>query len=539
MKKKVVSVLLTLAMATTMLAGCGDKKTADSELGENYESSSAQQSEESQEESSDTAEESSEGSSAEPGGAAGELDYSEHVDLVFYLLGDAPVGLQSVQDAINEILEEKVNASVEFQFATWTDWGEKYKMTLTTGGADLIYTANWNSFGQLAQSGAFLGLDDLLDTVSPDLKAAIDPAALNGCKVNGEVMTVPCLWKQYTCPGIEYREDLREKYDLPVPDSLENLKAYLQGIKDNDPSQGLLPNGNGILGYETTHVASGAYGQRVYIENPSKIEEYWFSDQFVEDMKLMKEWADLGFWSRSTLSDTTDPFERYENGMFVCMPSGNNPNKYTTRVEAWASQHPEWKTAYHTYSEADGYVWSTTPTADATAITKDCKNPERAMKVLELLIMDKELNLLTQYGIEGVHYEIAEDGTYKNLSPDFGYEALNAWSLRNPAYKLANGQGGVLMQEMFDHYAEVIEEKGTPSVDPFGSFAEDTSSYSAEKAAVDDVCSEYLKPLEAGLVDDVEASVETFREKVKAAGLDTVREGWEKQWMAYVEENGL
>ncbi len=539
MKKEVVSVLLTLAMATTMLAGCGDKKTADSELGENYESSSAQQSEESREESSDTAEESSEESSAEPGGAAGELDYSEHVDLVFYLLGDAPVGLQSVQDAINEILEEKVNASVEFQFATWTDWGEKYKMTLTTGGADLIYTANWNSFGQLAQSGAFLGLDDLLDTVSPDLKAAIDPAALNGCKVNGEVMTVPCLWKQYTCLGIEYREDLREKYDLPVPDSLENLKAYLQGIKDNDPSQGLLPNGNGILGYETTHVASGAYGQRVYIENPSKIEEYWFSDQFVEDMKLMKEWADLGFWSRSTLSDTTDPFERYENGMFVCMPSGNNPNKYTTRVEAWASQHPEWKTAYHTYSEADGYVWSTTPTADATAITKDCKNPERAMKVLELLIMDKELNLLTQYGIEGVHYEIAEDGTYKNLSPDFGYEALNAWSLRNPAYKLANGQGGVLMQEMFDHYAEVIEEKGTPSVDPFGSFAEDTSSYSAEKAAVDDVCSEYLKPLEAGLVDDVEASVETFREKVKAAGLDTVREGWAKQWMAYVEENGL
>ena len=513
--------------------------TADSELGENYESSSAQQSEESREESSDTAEESSEGSSAEPGGAAGELDYSEHVDLVFYLLGDAPVGLQSVQDAINEILEEKVNASVEFQFATWTDWGEKYKMTLTTGGADLIYTANWNSFGQLAQSGAFLGLDDLLDTVSPDLKAAIDPAALNGRKVNGEVMTVPCLWKQYTCLGIEYREDLWEKYDLPVPDSLENLKAYLQGIKDNDPSQGLLPNGNGILGYETPHVASGAYGQRVYIENPSKIEEYWFSDQFVEDMKLMKEWADLGFWSRSTLSDTTDPFERHENGMFVCMPSGNNPNKYTTRVEAWASQHPEWKTAYHTYSEADGYVWSTTPTADATAITKDCKNPERAMKVLELLIMDKELNLLTQYGIEGVHYEIAEDGTYKNLSPDFGYEALNAWSLRNPAYKLANGQGGVLMQEMFDHYAEVIEEKGTPSVDPFGSFAEDTSSYSAEKAAVDDVCSEYLKPLEAGLVDDVEASVETFREKVKAAGLDTVREGWAKQWMAYVEENGL
>lgn len=544
MKKKVVSVMLTLAMMAAMLAGCGDKKTADSELEENYESSAAQESQEessaAQEESSAAQEESSEEASAdEGGGAAQELDYSEHVDLVFYLLGDAPAGLQEVQDAINAILEEKVNASVEFQFSTWTDWGEKYKLVLTTGGADLIYTANWNSFGQLAQSGAFLPLDNLLDTVSPDLKAAVDPAALDGCRINGEVMTVPCLWKQYTCGGIEYREDLREKYDLPVPDSLENLKAYLLGIQQNDSSQGLLASSASILAYNDTDVATSAYGQKVHMDDLSVVEDYWFSDQFVEDMKLMKEWADLGFWSRSVLSDTTDPFERYENGLFVAMPYGNNPNKYTTRVELWANEHPDWKTAYYTYAEADGYVWATTPTADATAITKDCKNPERAMKVMELLIMDEELNLLTQYGIKGVHYEVAEDGTYKNLDSSFGYEALNAWSLRNPAYKLANGQGGVLMQEMFDHYGEVIEEKGTPSVDPFGGFAEDYSAYSAEKSAVDDVCSEYLKPIEAGLVDDVEASVETFREKVKAAGLDTVREGWTKQWQAYLQENGL
>ncbi len=261
--------------------------------------------------------------------------------------------------------------------------------------------------------------------------------------------------------------------------------------------------------------------------------------QFVEDMKLMKKWADMGFWSRSVLSDTTDPFERYDNGLFVAMPSGNNPNKFTTRVETWSTAHPDWETAYYTFREEDGYVWSNVPTADATAITKDCENPERAMKALELLVMDEELNLLTQYGIKGVHYEVAEDGTYKNLDPSFGYEALNAWSLRNPEYKLANGQGGILMQEMFDHYEEVVEEKGTPSVDPFGSFTEDYNAYSAEKAAVDDVCSEYLEPLKQGLVDDVDAAVETFREKVTAAGLDVVREGWKEQWLAYLEENGL
>ena len=215
MRKKVVSVLLTAAMTATMLAGCGNKQTADSQLGESYEETmAAVQSEEAATKETETT------------AQAKELDYSERVDLVFYLLGDAPAGLDRVEDKINEILLEKANATVDFQFSTWTDWGEKYKLQLTTGGVDLIYTASWNNFGQLAQSGAFLPLDDLLDQVSPDYKAQIDPAALEGCRVNGKIMTIPCLWKQYTPAGIEYREDLREKYDLPVPDSIENLEAY-------------------------------------------------------------------------------------------------------------------------------------------------------------------------------------------------------------------------------------------------------------------------------------------------------------------------
>mgnify|MGYP000804247822 CR=1 FL=1 len=78
-----------------------------------------------------------------------------------------------------------------------------------------------------------------------------------------------------------------------------------------------------------------------------------------------------------------------------------------------------------------------------------------------------------------------------------------------------------------------------PSVDPYSGFSEDYSAYSAEKAAIDDVVSEYLRPLQNGLVDDVDAAVETFREKVKAAGLDSAREGWAAQWQTYCEETGL
>ena len=60
------------------------------------------------------------------------------------------------------------------------------------------------------------------------------------CSVGGKVYAIPCTWPEYVCNGVKYREDLRVKYDLPVPDSVENLEAYLLGIQENDPSQGLL-----------------------------------------------------------------------------------------------------------------------------------------------------------------------------------------------------------------------------------------------------------------------------------------------------------
>lgn len=160
------------------------------------------------------------------------------------------------------------------------------------------------------------------------------------------------------------------------------------------------------------------------------------------------------------------------------------------------------------------------------------------MKVLELLMLDKELNMLLHYGIEGVHYTVSEDGLYQNLDSNFGYEGLSAWGLRNPTYKLSNGVGGQLLEEKFKEYAEITAASGAPMTDPFTGFTENSEAYVAEKAAVSNVIAEYLTPLMNGLVNDVDASVATFREKVKEAGLDVVREYYIQQWMDYLATKG-
>ena len=156
------------------------------------------------------------------------------------------------------------------------------------------------------------------------------------------------------------------------------------------------------------------------------------------------------------------------------------------------------------------------------------------------MLCDEEVNAIVQYGIEGKHYEVV-DGVYKNLqeaageTPTFPYEGFNTWNLRNGGTKLPQATD-VKLQEMFDKYAELGLKTKFANVNIYDGFSENYDSYSAERSAVGNVMRQYLAPLQAGLVDDVDAAVEEFRNKMKEAGIDKVREEYTKQWIAYCEE---
>ncbi len=548
-RRKLLSLFLVAAMVLTM-AGCGGKSAADA-MGE--EQPDTAQTQEQEPETEGDAQEAAEGesSAAQPA----ELDTSERVDLVFYVMGDAPDDEQMVEDAINEILLEKVNATIDMQFSTWTDFQQKYSLELTAGSADLIYIANWLNYGQLATSGAFEELDDLLDTVAPVLKETVGETNLDMCRVEGKIYAVPCAWAEYVCNGIKYREDLREKYDLPVPDSLENLEAYLMGIKENDPNQGLLTvtteESQGFLtGFDAAWVfnlkypwvnANGLpYGLASDYDSPADVYDYWYSDDFAEDMKLMKKWADLGFWSKSALSDTNNS-ESYKNGLCVAEVAGQNPNKQITALQDFKNDgHDDWKSEYIAYGEITNTIYPGHATQNGTAVVRGSKNPERALKVLEILMTDEEVNRLVQYGIEGVHYEIDDQGIYHNLEPahpTFAYEGFNTWALRNGEFKLPQ-ETDIVLNEMFDKYEKLGEQTKFPNVNIYNGFSENYDAYQAERTAVSNVMKQYLAPLQAGLVDNVDAAVEEFRQKMTDAGIEICRDGFKEQWAAYCDEYG-
>ena len=459
--------------------------------------------------------------------AMAEDDMSERADLIFYVMGDAPQDEAVVENAINEILLEKFNATIDFQFSTWTDFNVKYNNTLVSAGADLIYVANWENYGLNANNGAFIEMDDLLDAYGAELKQQCGEAMLNMCRVGGELYCIPNLWPEYVCLGIKYREDLRAKYDLPYPNSIENIEAFLKGIQAKEPDQPLLRPTNTeaatslAIGFDTAYLLAVKYpwvapigmpyGLTANYDTPSEVYDYWFSDDFVEDCKLFKSWADQGFWSKSCLSDTNDQ-EAYDNGLAVAEVAGMNPNKQITSANNFAKDHPEWESAYIAYGENTGVIYPGHATQNGTAILRSSKYPERCMMVLNYIMTDETMNRLVQCGIEGTHYELDADGYYVNLSDKFPYEGFNTWNLRVNDFKLKQSTD-VALQEMFDKYAALGEQTKWPNVNSWDGFTEDYTDYDAERAAV-----------------------EEFRQKVTDAGLEACREGFQEQWADYCEE---
>lgn len=482
-------------------------------------------------------------STSTPQGSAG-IDTSKRVELQFYMLGDAPKDLKIIEDKINKMAIEDLNATVKFNFTTWTDYDAKYKLLLSSGQqADLIFTAEWVNYQSYAKKGAFLALDELLPKAAPTLQAFVPQDMWEAVKVDQKIYTVPATWKEYVNDGIAYREDLRKKYNLPVPLSLETLEQYLDGIRANEPDMRPLAD------TEISHVEpvrqmttqavntndKVPYGLNIEYDKLRDVTSYWGSPAHLETLKMYKRWSEKGFLPKNMLNMKDSGHDIFAAGKAAVILGSENPNRFADSVAKVKSLHPDWELGYTPYPNIKGFSSPAHPIHNGFAIPRSSKNPERALAFYEKMVTDKRYNWLTQYGVEGTNFEVV-DGKYQMLgdaqSNGFSREGMNGWAWRNPDL--------MLYDKSFDQVLVMFEEMdkiAKPNI--FQGFGEDWTPYQAEKAAVEQVEKQYLYPLNVGLVDDVEAGLKLFMEKAKQAGLDKIQEEYAKQWVKYLDDANI
>jgi putative aldouronate transport system substrate-binding protein len=479
---------------------------------------------------------------------SGGIDISKKVTLQFFMLGNAPRDLKIIQNEVNKLALKDLNCEVKYNFTTWSDTSTKYNLLLSAGqNVDLIFTADWMNYNQYALKGAFLPLEDVVPKAAPELWSWIPSNFWNAVKVNKHIYTIPATWKEYVPEGVQWREDLRIKYGCAPITNLDTLEAYLEAIKKNEttmvPTECLVADwGSGgpsftafgcIFNFKYTSDFFN-YGLMNNYKSPSTAIDYWASDDFAKDAAILKRWQDKGFWSKSALSTKAYPDDEFENGKVAALLA-QNPGKYATSMSKVNQNHPDWKIGYLAGADVTGYVVPVHPVHNGFAVPKSSKNAERAVAFYSKMVLDKEYNYLTEYGIEGVNFSVTRDGHYDMIGDvktnGFARENMNGWAWRNPEIQLFDPSFDIVL-DLFKKYDKVAADN------IWGGFVEDYTPYQTERTALYQVQSQYLCPLLGGFVSDVDAGVKTFREKAAAAGLKKVQDGFTKQWQAYCKEMG-
>lgn len=144
-----------------------------------------------------------------------------------------------IEAEANKYLKDKLNVTLKLNAVDWGQWDNKLNLMIASNEpADIIFTAAWQRYAINVAKGAFLELGPLIDKDAPDLKKELDPAFLEGSKINGKNYGIPTNKELAATRGVVYRQDLVDKYQLDVSKvkTWADLEPLLKVIKEKEPN---------------------------------------------------------------------------------------------------------------------------------------------------------------------------------------------------------------------------------------------------------------------------------------------------------------
>lgn len=501
-KSNTAKMLSLLAASSLVLAACGSNADDGAKSGNNASASGS-------------------------GNAASEAT----VELVWhYPQPQAQADLASVQDAVNAITKEKINATVKLEPYDFGDYEQKLN-TAVAGGEqfDIAWTSNWSfNYVQNTQKGAFLALDDLLAKYGPDLQASMPSFVWDATKVGGKIYGVPNYQTVTNRSGFSIQQRYLDKYplDLTTLKAFTDIEPYLATLKQAEPNEyPLLMGKDGLfldtlhpLGYEQIDAGIGT-GVGIKSSEPGKVISLFNTDEYKNYVTTMRDWYQKGYIKPDVVS-IKNMSELQSQGKFPVTFGLSMPPGVETSIKN-SNGGFDVKTAMI----SEPYVSTKSIITTLNAINKASKHPEKAMEFINLLNTDKDLFNAISFGVEGKHYTKVNDNTVK-INDAGGYAPNTGWVFGNTfnGY-LLDGQS----QEVFDE-TKKQNEGATPS--PIMGFSLDTQPIATEIANVKAVRDEYEPLLVTGSVDPAK-KLDEFLGKLDKAGLPKIVAEVQKQLDAW------
>jgi len=341
-------------------------------------------------------------------------------------------------------LEKRGNFDLEFIEYPEKEFVQKIELMMMAGGTDLPDVimhglgnlANVTRFGQ---AGMIIPVNDYYEHLAYHTNQSLKNIDLDCFKyitsydgnIYGLFNIMVSLNNEYSGARIMIYEPWLQKLGLEMPQTTEEFLNVLRAFKNNDPNQNGKNDEFPMLGYKdvmTSNYAKAMMTPFVYtqdnywtLEN-GKIGVAFTTEGWREGLRYTKQLIDEGLLS--PLSFTQD------RAQFTAMVStdpatvGVFPMVSTSFLGAQDAKRAE----YIIVPPLEGptgrreQVWSPSLPRIEMVITKNCKTPEAAFMLGDLMC-NEEFSVWQRWGREGIDWKVPAEGA-KSVYDSLGYKAI-------------------------------------------------------------------------------------------------------------------
>lgn len=439
-----------------------------------------------------------------------------------------------VEAAINELTMRDLNMKLDIYVVPWASAAEQIRLMLSGGEKlDLMMGMSSSAATYVATKSVY-DLSDLIDQYGTNIKAAMGDAA-KIANVNGYVYGIPNACNWYTQTAILVREDWLKEAGFQKSDiqNIADLEEVYEAVSKNHPDAAMLAMKNGQSfdsSWSDTDSLSDGWGVLMNYGEKPEVVNYFATDEYREFVERQYRWAQKGWISKdaATTTDTCDSLigaGKAFSQVSILQPS----------IELEASLNSGTSMVICPLEEYEMYTTTTLTTPFYWSIARNSKEPEKAMQMLDYIYGSEEVSNLLNWGIEGEHYVLTEDGHAafpegmdKSNDP---YNAQFAFMLPNQF--ITHVWEGLPLDVHQQNMANNAKAKRSCA---YG-FAYDGTAFTNEIAALNNVRSQYLDALNTGAVDPAEV-LPQFLQALEDAGIQKIIAAKQEQLDTWLGQQG-
>ena len=510
MKKRILAIILSLAMACSLFAGCKSTTPA----ADNTASGSG---------SANAAQKAIDDRIAN----AKKNGKYQTVVMAFMNWAGSPKDIQKVSAAISQYTEKKLGLDVKLQILDAATYKQQMTLMLSSGEQVDLFNATMMGYTSCVSNGYTLDLekDKLISTYGPDIVNAVGKKYVDDCRVNGILYGLPenkndansldciSIGKQYLDGiGFKYASMYKNKSDEVIHTNLDTINSIFAQLHKKYPNKFVFsPQALTVVqANDFDGIGGDSFGVLLNKGQDLKVTDLFTSETYKKFCTRIYNWNKAGYISKDALSSSLTATAAVKAGTAMSYATAGKPGIKTQESNLCGQE-------MIIFQLGENFLSSGAVATMPWCINSSTKDAVAAMQFLNLAYSDPVVSNYLCWGIEGTHYVKTSDGHIdfpQGVNPgNSGYYNNVNWEMPNQFIaKIWKGDSLDIWTRMKEFNDTAITSKAT-------GFTFDNSSLTTEYTALTNVYNQYQKQIEFGFVNP-DTGIADMEAKLKSNGLE-------------------